>query len=152
MNDGPNIIINWTEPANNGAVITRYTISILESDGSTFTEDVTNCDGSDSTIMAARSCTIPITSLIVAPYSLVISDGVYAKISATNEKGTSAYSSQGNGGMIISAPDAPINLAENISDRTTSTLGITWSPGAFNGGFVILDYRVSFKEQGESTW
>jgi hypothetical protein len=35
-NSGTGVIIDWTEPVNNGAAITSYTISIEKSDG-TFT-------------------------------------------------------------------------------------------------------------------
>jgi len=55
-------------------------------------------------------CYIPISQLIAAPYNLNWGATVYAKISATNVKGTSAYSSVGSGGIIAKAPDAPINL------------------------------------------
>jgi hypothetical protein len=50
-NSGTGVIIDWTEPANNGAAITSYTILIEQSDG-TFSVDSTNCDGLDVTILS----------------------------------------------------------------------------------------------------
>ncbi len=45
-------------------------------------------------------------------------------------------------------PDAPINVAEAISSRTVSTLGLSWSAGASNGGTAVIDYRVSASTGG----
>ena len=37
-NSGTNVVIDWTSPNENGATITSYTVTILQSDGSTFSE------------------------------------------------------------------------------------------------------------------
>jgi hypothetical protein len=49
-NSGTSVIIDWTVPSDNGSTITFYTVTIRQSDGTTYTEDSVNCDGSDSTI------------------------------------------------------------------------------------------------------
>ena len=49
-----------------------------------------------------------------APYSLIDTAEVKAKVKATNIKGFTE-SVAGNGATIISTPDAPINLAEDTS-------------------------------------
>jgi hypothetical protein len=49
-NSGTSVIIDWTAPSDNGSTITYYTITIRQSDGTTYTEDSVNCDGSDNTI------------------------------------------------------------------------------------------------------
>jgi predicted phage tail protein len=41
-------------------------------------------------------------------------------------------------------------LAEEISQRTSSTDGLTWSNGINNGGVPIIDYRINMREQGGS--
>lgn len=48
----------------------------------------------------------------------------------------------------MTTPDVPINLVEDYSQRTKSTLGLVWEEAPFNGGAVIIDYRVSIAEQG----
>jgi hypothetical protein len=113
-NIGTNVVIDWTEPSNNGAAITSYSVLIAQSDG-TFTEDSTNCDGSDSTIVTATQCTVPLSALTSAPYSLSLGDSVNVKVIATNVKGDSSESSQGSGATIITAPDAPVGLVEDTS-------------------------------------
>jgi hypothetical protein len=40
---------------------------------------------------------------------------VYAKVSASNIYGNSGLSLAGNGGILVSVPDAPVNLDENYS-------------------------------------
>ena len=142
-NSGTNIVIDWSAPTDNGSVITSYTILILQSDGLTYTEDSVNCDGLDSTIILATQCTIPLSVLTSAPYSLSLTTSVQAKVAATNVKNTSLLSSAGNGATIITSPDAPISLSENTSERSATELGFTWTEGASNGGSAIYDYRIN---------
>jgi len=93
---------------------------------------------------------VPLATLTSSPYSLSTSDSVYVKVVATNVKGSSSESTAGNGGTIIQAPDAPVSLSENTAQRSATSLGLTWSAGASNGGSTITEYRVSKAEQGGS--
>ncbi len=43
--------ISWSAPSSNSDTITKYKILILQSDG-TYSEDTTDCDGTDSTIIS----------------------------------------------------------------------------------------------------
>ena len=119
-----NVIISWTSPDNGGSPITGYTVTIRQADGSTFTSDLTNCDMSAST---ATTCNVPVSSLRTSPYSLQWGSSVYAKVFATNIYGNSLVSDEGNGAIITTSPDRPLNLAEDTLQRTKSTLGLTWS-------------------------
>jgi len=40
----------------------------------------------------------------------------------------------GNGGVIITKPDSPIDLKENISLRSATSITITWSKAQNEGG------------------
>jgi hypothetical protein len=71
----------------------------------------------------------------------VLGNEIYAKVFASNVKGDSPESLEGNGATIITKPDAPENFMENYAQRSASTLGLQWTAG-FNGGSEILDYRV----------
>lgn len=86
-----------------------YNIYIIKSDG-TYTDDLINCDGSSQSVMDATQCIIPVATLRAAPFSLDWGTSVFAKIRATNIKGDSEESEPGNGGAIITFPDAPLNL------------------------------------------
>jgi hypothetical protein len=115
-------------------------VIIRQSDGSTFTADLAHCDMSSS---ISTTCTIPVTVLRSSPYSLQWGESVYAKIVATNIYGNSLLSDEGNGAIITTIPDRPLNLAEDTAQRTKSSLGLTWSQATFTGGAEIIDYRIS---------
>jgi hypothetical protein len=89
-----------------------------------------------------------VTLLRAAPFSLDWGASVYMKVFATNSYGDSEISLAGNGAVITTTPDAPINFVENYSQRTKSTIGFTWEAAPFIGGAVIEDYRISIVEQG----
>jgi len=113
----------------------------------TYSTELTHCDASLST---ATTCTIPVGVLRASPFNLPWGSSVYAKLFATNIYGNSEMSSEGNGAIITTTPDAPINLAEDYTQRTKSTLGLTWNQAVFNGGAAIIDYRISIAESGGS--
>jgi hypothetical protein len=104
---------------------------------------LTDCDGSDQTILQATSCTVPALSLHLAPFELPWASSVWAKIVATNAYGSTEQSLAGNNGIIYAVPDAPVNLQENYDDRTGTTLGLTWEDGADPGGKPVVDYKVT---------
>lgn len=53
--------------------------------------------------------------------------------------------------MIITNPDAPHTLVEDISGRTQTALQFSWQNGASNGGSDIIDYRV-YMAAGEDSY
>lgn len=63
---------------------------------------------------------------------------------ATNIYGTSVESNQGNGAVILTYPDAPINLQEDLSEKDGDKIGLMWEEGPSNGGTTVRDYRLSY--------
>jgi hypothetical protein len=63
-----NVILTWQAPYNNGSPITKYLITLRQSDN-TYSES-SFCNGQLASTMASLSCTIPLSSLTAAPYSL----------------------------------------------------------------------------------
>jgi hypothetical protein len=106
------------------------------------------CDGGDAVIRDATQCTIPVSALKAAPFSLPWGEHVFAKVLATNIYGSSESSEPGNGAMITTNPDPPIDIVEDYSKRTPTTLGIVWSPASFTGGDVIIDFRINIAQIG----
>lgn len=131
---GDNILIDWTAPNDNGLPITFYTVYIQKADPAFYSLDLVNCDGASSAVMQATQCSIPITDLMSTPFDLQWGDSVWAKVVATNDYGTSIESYAGNGALLLTKPDAPINLAEDASLRTADSITITWEEGVHNGG------------------
>ena len=90
------VTVSMTYPTDNGDTVSSYTIYFRHSDGTSFSEETTNCNGTSSTIVSARTCTVPLSVLEASPFSLSSGDTVYVKFSATNSKGTSPVSPVGN--------------------------------------------------------
>jgi hypothetical protein len=109
-----------------GSPILGYRIYILTSDGITFGQDFTFCDGSQASIIAALSCEVPIATLIGSVYNLSYGSSVAATVVAYNSYGNSLNSTQGAGAVLITYPSAPTALAENIATRGATQIGITW--------------------------
>jgi hypothetical protein len=63
---------------------------IRHHDGTTFLEDLTNCDGSIDATFAARSCLIPLAYLRGTTYNLVYGDLITAKVLFENSLGLSS--------------------------------------------------------------
>jgi len=78
------------------------------------------------------------------PYSLAWGDSVYAVLVAYNIYGDSVASNAGNGAVIYTYADAPVDLAEIIVARTPVSLTFVWSDGASNGGTSVIDYEISY--------
>lgn len=60
--------------------------------------------------------------------------------------GDSDISPKGNGAVIITSPDTPINLAETEAMRTPSSITLSWTEGLTNGGSAVIDYRVNYDQ------
>lgn len=97
---GTQVVIDWQAPSDNGSPITSYTVLIKYSQGYTFREDSVSCDGSDSTIIANTQCTVPLSTLTAAPYSLQSGDSVIVLVIASNAIGSSQESNFGNGAIV----------------------------------------------------
>lgn len=143
---GDHLTITWTVSFDGSSSITGYEIKIREQDGVTFTEDAINCNGLEAQIISSLSCSVPISVLIIAPYSLPWGSSIYATVSAINVVGTSIPSEEGNGAIIITNPGAPVSLNDVPIVTLGDRIGLTWEDGANNGGSEILDYRVSSAE------
>jgi hypothetical protein len=137
------VVFTWSAPEDNGSAITAYQVFVQHKDGS-FSEELTYCDGADITIRDATTCEVPINSLRAQPYQLDWGDSVVAKLTAVNQYGTSIVSAEGSGAVIMTVPDAPLNLAEDLAPKSESTIGLTWVAPAYAGGGTVLDYSVSF--------
>ena len=106
------VTISWSQPDNMGSPITSYSILIEKSDGN-FQSNPTYCDGTNSAIISARSCSIPALAINGSPYLKAWGSSIWAKVSATNAYGTSDFSTLGNGAVIVTVPDAPRNVQSN---------------------------------------
>lgn len=144
------VIIDWEAPYDNGSVILGYTVEIRQ-DNLLYTTEITDCDGANIDIMAVTECTVPVPTLMLAPFSHPWGTNIYAKVTAYNLYGDSITSESGYEAIILRLPDTPVDLAETVSARTENSITFTWSPGAEDGGTPVLDYRISY-DQGIGTF
>jgi hypothetical protein len=62
-----------------------------------------------------------------------------------NLYGSSLESSEGNGAVILTVPDAPLNLANNVLTTSASQVDLTWNQGVENGGTPVIDFTLEYK-------
>lgn len=100
------VMISWTAPHDGSDSITSYKIEIADTAGTTWTEDLTDCDGSDGTILTNMYCIIPMSTLTAGPYSYAFDELVEVRASATNSIGTGTVSTTNTAGaQIRQVPD-----------------------------------------------
>ncbi len=94
--------IKWTYPtSDNNRPVTAYKILILASDGTTYYENTTVCDGSRSTIIASMACVFPMLYLREGSYDLSQGDDIIVKIQAYNSRGWSDLSTASATGVTV---------------------------------------------------
>jgi hypothetical protein len=68
-----------------------------------------------------------LTTLYASPFNLILNDSIYSKIIATNYYGNSPYSTEGNGGITVFVPNAPINLANDPAVTSDTIIRFNWT-------------------------
>jgi len=142
---GSRVIFTWIAPDYMGSPITGYKLEIKQSDG-TYSEELTQCDARRDPIPSALTCMVTKSALRTDPYNLQWGDDVWARVTAINLYGESLVSEPGNGAKLLTYPDPPINLIEDWSPKTQTTIGITWEDSAFDGGSAFTTYRVWYNQ------
>lgn len=79
---GDNVVVSWAVSPNvRGAAVTAYRIKFKQNDGF-YSTYATTCDGTQAGIIAARSCSVPMTVFSSGPYSLSIGAPIIAVVEA----------------------------------------------------------------------
>jgi hypothetical protein len=87
---------------------------------------------------------VPSYKFTEAPISQPWGSSINAQIIAINIRGESLSSLDGNGAVILTNPDKPINFQNDPAVTTGSQIGLTWEEGAMNGGSPVIDYKISY--------
>ncbi len=117
-------------------------MAIAQSNGSTITA-YAGCTGT------AVSCTVPISVLQAAPYSLANGASVWATVQATNAVGSSAASTSGNGAVLPTVPSVP--AAPTTTNVSSTSVAISWVAPS-DGGSVITGYTVAIRQNDGVTF
>jgi hypothetical protein len=128
---------------------------VVKTSGGAFERDLTDCDGSTAAIMGVRSCSIPVSALTAAPFSLTAGDLVVAKVQAHNARGWGPYSNENTVGAIVTT--VPYAMAAPVRDGSaTDTAQITVTWGALgqpdNGMSAIFSYHLQWDAGSSGTW
>lgn len=94
------------------------------------------------TIISSTMCTEPISALMASPFNLPWGSSIYAQIIATNVIGSSANSALGNNAVILTSPDAPLNLENSPATTNAYRILVKWQPGVNVGGTPVIDYQL----------
>jgi hypothetical protein len=103
---------------------------------------LSSCDGTIEPIPSDFSCSIPLSTLITAPFGLLKDQSVLSKVKAVNFYGDSDFSPAGNGAIVVLIPDAPDNFANDPTITNEDQISMTWVDGASDGGEPVLDYKI----------
>ena len=141
---GPNVIIQWSDPVDNGSPITGYRVHIRENGSSVYTQESVECDGTNADVIANRQCIVSLFTLIEDPYNLVLHESIDVKVISENLYGDSPLSASGNGATMQLVPDAPINLTNDPTVTSDTTVRFTWAEGPSNGGSPVIDFDVYY--------
>lgn len=83
---GHNLQVIWVNPGNGGSIITSYIIKVRTT---ALVYTTVTCTESNADQLSTTTCTIPITTLTVSPFSLAWGSSAYAKVTAVNVYGSS---------------------------------------------------------------
>jgi hypothetical protein len=101
---GINVVVAWTLPNIHSSTITAYDIQFKKSDG-TFVPQLTYCDGTQTGIVTARTCSIPMAA-VIALTGRAVDTLITVKINALNARGYGDYSEVNTvGALIEQVPD-----------------------------------------------
>lgn len=140
------VAVSWAAPDANHDPITAYLVLFQQSDGQ-FSEEATHCPSTDASLAAALACSVPLSVLRAAPYSLAYGEEVLFTIAAYNVYGWSLTSQVNTAAATIEteplAPDTPVY--EAFSSSLTS-ITVSWAGhaagSAGTGGSTITSYHV----------
>jgi len=57
----------------------------------------------------------------------------------------------GNGARLVTTPNPPTNVRNDILVTSANQIGIIWDDGAYDGGQPITDYKILY-EQGDGVY
>ena len=133
------IDLSWTAPGDNGgSAITGYRIEVSPNGASSWTNRVADT-GTTATTYSHTGLDAGTTR--------------HYRVSAINSVGTGAASNVDNATTDAAAttvPGAPTSLSATASG--TTTIDLSWTVPADNGGSAITGYRIEVSPNGTSSW
>lgn len=140
-----NVILTWSNPTDTGGdAITGYKIVFLNKATAAYEEHVSLCDGSQTTVIQLKSCTIPMTSFI-STLGYTAGQTLLAEVQARNSKGLGVMSNPSTSLVVAQTPPiiAPLNFIGNSSSSTSITLSWNLITSNVNSGYsTVKNYTI----------
>lgn len=146
--------VSWDLPNEHSSVITSYEILFMLANGD-FAHELTRCDGTVASVVSARKCSVPMTTLrtlTARPRDSLIR----VKVRAFNAKGSGEYSEVNTAGATIETE--PTNLSTvsiDVPSTSNTATKVVWTAltGSARGGWdvAITQYEV-YWDQASNTW
>lgn len=157
--DGADLLLAWAEPftGGQGIPLTAFVVQLQDSTG-ILAEYPSICDGSDPTVLAARSCRVPmarfssVTSYdvngLIDEYGMGLSQGdlIVAVVSAVNSKGVGPASEANSVGELAQLPPAaPTTAPTRGAGTSDGQLDVGWAfltLDSETGGSAVVSYAL----------
>jgi len=152
--DATQVQVSWNLPNEHSSPITSYDILFMTSSGSMVYE-LTRCDGSLPSVVADRSCSVPMATL--RNLTLLPRDSlIRAQVRATNARGTGQYSEINTAGATIETEPTNLTVVSiDVPSTTNNATMAVWTAltGSSRGGMNVLitQYEV-YWDQSNDTW
>jgi hypothetical protein len=107
---------------------------------------IAQCEGTPEEVRANKKCVIKLDTLKAPPFNLQQGDTVNVKVRSKNVYGTSesTVTISDDSVVIKNVPDAPINLANDPTITSDTTVKFLWDEGFDDGGSPVIDYAVYY--------
>jgi hypothetical protein len=146
--------VSWPMPDAHSSVITGYEILFMRANGD-FALELTRCDGATASVVSARKCSVPMTTLrtlTARPRDSLIR----VKVRAFNAKGSGEFSEVNTAGATIETEPTNLSVASiDVPSTSNTATKVTWTAltGSARGGWdvAITQYEV-YWDQATGAW
>jgi hypothetical protein len=146
IQDETNVRVTWVAADANSDPLDAYEILILASDGVTYEEETSDCDGSDAGPLTNNYCDIAMANLRASPFNLAQGDTVIARVRAHNSIGWGSSSTDTDTATAAIIEDVPHQLATPTRGEATTVaqVEVEWVAltGDETGGNTVDSYHL----------
>jgi hypothetical protein len=145
------LAVSWGAPDPHGSAVTQYKVEVRDKVGAQWAT-TSSCDGATASVVATRSCLIPMPILTAGPYSYTLGDLVAVRVRAYNLKGEGQVSEENTSGATAkTVPTAPaaVTRGSSTSPSQVEAVWVALATTAETGGLPIRSYELEY-DQGAS--
>jgi len=146
------VVLTWSAPASTGGIaLTSYLVEVQGSGGGWSAEPA--CPSADASLVASRTCTIPMASLVASPHLLPFDALVVVRLTAANAQGAGPGGPENTSGARIRQLPAQMSAPSEGADTTDSQVVVEWGAvtavGLPTGNSAVTSYELLW-DNGDS--